>query len=300
MALRHATAVIRWGCRRRWPSLRLGSGDARRLTPRRKLAMTRIFTQRDWLIPVIVACTVGSFAFARAKRADAAPLTVPYTESFATGAANWKIGPLATDVPTWVPSGGPGSAAFISRQFLVPATGSGFSGPILFRGQGIFDSSDDRFVGNWLTGGANGVPVDAFSVALRHGASAPVLFELRFAPEANSPGASTQRYTVVPGEWTTLTVPIRDSSDVFQSYSGVTPPDETAFNSIFSDLWNIQVGLAPVGVQDASVRGGTWTFDLAAPSIAAVPEPGAWASLAAAAAVAAAIRTCRLRGRHAR
>lgn len=261
--------------------------------------MTRIFTQRDRLIPVIMACTVGSFALAKANRADAAPLTVPYTESFANGDANWKIGQLATDVPTWVPSGGPGSGAYISRQFLVPTTGSGFSGPVIFRGQGIFDSSDDRFVGNWLTGGAGGVPVDAFSVALRHGAPAPVLFELRFTPEANTPGASTQRYTVQPGAWTTLTVPIRDSIEVFQSYSGVTPPDETVFNSIFSDLWNIQVGLAPVGVQDASVRGGTWTFDLAAPSIAAVPEPGTWAVLAAAAVGAGVFGLRRLRGRHA-
>jgi hypothetical protein len=260
--------------------------------------MMRMLEPKNWLGWGIVICAVGGFAFVRANRADAAPLTVPYTESFATGDANWKIGQLVTDVPSWVSSGGPANAAYISRQFLVPTTGSGFSGPIIFRGQGIFDSSDDRFVGNWLTGGAGGVPVDSFSVALRHGAPAPVLFELRFAPEANSPGASTQRYTVQPGAWTTLTVPILDSISVFQSYSGATPPDETSFSAIFSDLWNIQVGLAPVGVQDASVRGGTWTFDLASPSIAAVPEPGTWASLAAAAAVAVAIRLRHVRGRH--
>jgi len=242
------------------------------------------------LVLLVLAIGLASGSAARAST-----LTVPYTETFATGDANWKIGQLATDVPTWQSSGGPGDSAYISQQFAVPLQPSGFSGPVIFRGQGIFDSSDDRFVGNWIGGG-----VAAFSVALRHGAPAPILFEMRFSPTANSPGASTVRYPVPSNAWTTITVPIVDSQSSFQAYSQFTPPDPQAFSAIFSDMANIQIGLSALGSQDSAILGNTYSFDLAAPSISAVPEPSAWATLAAAAAAAsAAFRFRRLRGRHA-
>jgi len=191
-------------------------------------------------------------------------------------------------------TGGPGNSNYISQQFLVPTTGGGFSGPTLFRGQGGFDSSDDRFVGNWITGG-----VGQFSVALRHSAPAPVIFQFRFAPVANSPGASTIDHVVPSNSWTTITVPFVDSNSVFQAYSQFTPPNPAVFADIFGNLSNIQIGLAPLSAQDQSIRGNTYSFDLAAPSIAPVPEPGTWAALAAAATAAVVVRLHRLRGRHA-
>jgi hypothetical protein len=240
----------------------------------------------------VVACLV---ALNWAVACHAQTLTVPFTETFAPGDANWKIGATVAEVPTWQSSGGPANSAYISRQFTVPTTGSGFSGPLLFRGQDSFDSSNDRFVGDWITGG-----VGQFSVNLRHNAAAAVLFEVRLANAANSPGASTVSTSVPANTWTTLTVPIVDSAAVFQTYGQLgNPPNASAFAAIFSSIGNIQIGLAPVGIQDASVRAGTWTFDVAAPSIAAVPEPGTWASLAGAAAGIAAIRWHRLRGRRA-
>lgn len=242
---------------------------------------------------VLVVTAIG---LATGSAATASTLTVPYTETFATGDANWRIlGGGATDLPTWVQTGGPGNSNYISQQFLVPETGGGFSGPTLFRGQGSFDSSDDRFVGDWITGG-----VGQFSVALRHSAPAPVIFQFRFAPVANSPGASTIDHIVPSNTWTTITVPIVDSASVFQAYSQFTPPNPAVFSDIFGNLSNIQIGLAPLAEQDQSIRGLTWNFDLAAPSISAVPEPSAWATLAAAAAAAsAAFRYHRLRVRHA-
>jgi hypothetical protein len=226
----------------------------------------RRLSARTLLLVATLGVAIPPFV---ARTACAATLTVPYTETFATGDANWKI--LSGDVPTWVQSGGPADGNYISQQFLVPTTGGGFSGPTLFRGQGNFDSSDDRFVGNWIAGG-----VAEFSVALRHSAPEPVIFQFRFAPSANSPGASTIDHIVPSNIWTTITVPILDSAGVFQAYSQFTPPNAAVFSDIFSDMANIQIGLAPLGGQDQSIRGNTYTFDLAAPSITPVPEPATW------------------------
>jgi hypothetical protein len=221
---------------------------------------------------LLVAASLIAVSPAHERTAAAATLTVPFTETFATGVANWRIlGGATTDLPTWVQSGGPENANYISQQFLVPESGGGFSGPTLFRGQGGFDSSDDRFVGNWIAGG-----VAEFSVALRHSAPEPVIFQFRFAPSANSPGASTINHIVPSNIWTTITVPILDSAGVFQAYSQFTPPNAAVFSDIFSDMANIQIGLAPLGDQDQSIRGNTYTFDLAAPSITPVPEPATW------------------------
>jgi hypothetical protein len=221
---------------------------------------------------LLVAASLIAVSPAHERSAAAATLTVPFTETFATGVANWRI--LAggsEDLPTWVVSGGPGDANFITQQFLIPTSGGGFSGPTLFRGQGNFDSSDDRFVGDWITGG-----VGQFSVALRHSAPEPVIFQFRFAPVANSPGASTIDHVVPSNTWTTITVPIVDSASVFQAYSQFTPPNPAVFADIFGNLSNIQIGLAPLSAQDQSIRGNTYAFDLALPSITPVPEPTGW------------------------
>jgi hypothetical protein len=266
--------------------------DRRPTTNLEMTDMARLWVSNATRRLVLVVMAIG---LAAGSAAPASTLTVPYTETFATGDANWRIlsgGPA--ELPTWVQSGGPGNANYISQQYLVPTTGGGFSGPTLFRGQGNLDSSDDRFVGNWITGG-----VGQFGVALRHSAPESVIFQFRFAPTANSPGASTIDHVVPSNTWTTITVPIVDSASVFQAYSQFTPPNPAVFSDIFGDLSNIQIGLAPLARQDASILGQTWSFDLAAPSISAVPEPAAWVTLAAAAAAAAAVRLRRLRGRHA-
>jgi hypothetical protein len=218
--------------------------------------------------------------------ASAAPLTVPYTETFSAGAANWMISSTGT-LATWNSSGGPNDSAFISREFTITATPPGaFSGPILIRGQDNFNSSDSRFVGNWLTGGEEGVPVATFSVDLRHNALAPIAFQIRFAIPNNQLGASTQNLIVPAGGWASLTVPIINSISSFQSYSGGIPGSEgsqATFDAIFGDMAKIQVGLAPSSVQDPSVINGTFTLDLARPSIAPVPEPSTWLLLLGAA-----------------
>ena len=226
---------------------------------------------------------------------QAQALTVPFTEAFATDAANWMTDPGGTVPATWNASGGPANGTYVSRLGSGPDTGFGqfVSGPVLFRGQDAFNSSSDRFVGNWITGG-----VAAWSVDVFHTHSASLLFQVRLANPTNNPGASTVNVAVSPGAWTTLTTPIIDSAAVFQTYGSLgNPPNATAFNDIFSSIGNIQIGLAPgqVGAGLAS----SVTLGMANPSISAVPEPGTWAVLGAAAGAAGISRWRRSRGQHA-
>jgi hypothetical protein len=227
---------------------------------------------------------------------QAQSLTVPYTEAFATDAANWAIVPDGTQLATWNATGGPTNSTFISRAGSGPDTGFGqfTSGPILFRGQDAFDSSGDRFVGDWIAGG-----VGSFSVDVFHDHSSPLLFQVRLANAANSPGASSVDVSVSPGAWTTLTVPIVDSAAAFQTYGQLgNPPDAGAFSQIFSSIGNIQIGLAP-GQVGATGLASSVTLGMANPSVAAVPEPGAWAVIWAVAVAAGVAHLRRGRGRHA-
>lgn len=241
----------------------------------------------------LVAClVVANWAFP----CGAQTLTVPFTETFADGAANWKIGTISTDVPTWQSSGGPANVAFISRAGSDPDTGNQFftTGPVLFRGLASFDASNDQFFGNWIAGG-----VGTFSVDVFHDHSSSLLYQIRLANPDNNPGASAVNASVLPGVWTTLTVPIVDSATAFQTYGSLgNPPNPSAFNQIFSNIGSIQIGLAAGQVGQNGLDSGV-SLRMTNPSIAAVPEPGTLAALAAAAVAAGAVRLRRVRGRHA-
>ena len=251
----------------------------------------------NWILAGIaragaVACLVATNGIVACH---AQSLTVPFTEAFATDAANWAIDAAGT-AASWNGNGGPANGTFISRAGTGPDTGFGqfVSGPILFRGQDSFNSSGDRFVGDWLTGG-----VGSFSLDVFHDHSAAVLFQVRLANPNNSPGASSVNVSVSPGAWTTLTVPLVDSAAVFQTYGQLgNPPDANAFGQIFSSIGNIQVGLAP-GQVGGTGLGSSVTLGMANPSITAVPEPATWVMLGAAGVSAGMFWLRRLRGRHA-
>ena len=237
---------------------------------------------------------LAAMAMAITAACQAQGLTVPFTETFATDAANWAVSPDGTQA-SWNATGGPAGGSFISRAGSGPDTGFGqfVSGPVLFRGQEAFDASGDSFVGDWITGG-----VGAFSVDVFHDHASSLLFQVRLANPANNPGASSVDATVSPGVWTTLTLPIVDSAAVFQTYGSLgDPPDATAFSQIFSSIGNIQVGLAAGQVGPTGLASSV-TLGMASPSISAVPEPGAWAAMGVAALAAAAFRLRRRRGSH--
>lgn len=240
----------------------------------------------------LVACLVATDGIGTCP---AQALTVPYAEPFTANAANWAIDPAGT-AAAWNGSGGPANGTFVSRAGSGPDTGFGqfVSGPLLFRGQDSFNSSADRFVGDWLAGG-----VGSFSVDVFHNHTAALRFQVRLANPNNSPGASSVDASVSPGAWTTLTVPIIDSPTVFQTYGQLgNPPNAGAFGQIFSSIGNIQIGLAPGQVGGAGLASSV-TLGMANPSIAAVPEPGTWAAAAAAAVAAGVLRLRRARGSHA-
>jgi hypothetical protein len=228
----------------------------------------------------------ATFAFVTPAQAA----TVPFTETFATDAANWAIDAGGTEA-SWNATGGPSGGTFISRAGT-PGDGP-FSGPVIFRGQDGFDSSGDAFVGDWITAG-----VGVFTVDFFHDHSIALNVSVRFANPLNDPGASSVNFLVDPGSWTTLTVPIVDSTSSFQSYgSGGAVPNPTAFNTIFSNIGNIQLSLA--SGQVGTGLPGSVTLGIANPSIAAVPEPGTWAMAGAGAIVALGAWMRRKRGGHA-
>jgi hypothetical protein len=234
----------------------------------------------------ITAMVALAATFAAATPVQA--VTIPFTETFAVDNANWSIGSSTVyAAATWNATGGPSGGTFISR--LGSGTGSPFSGPTIFRGQDNFDSSGDAFVGDWIAAG-----VGTFSVDFFHDHSSALNVSVRFANAFNDPGASSVNFLVDPSTWTTLTIPIVDSTSSFQTYGSLgSVPNSTSFNTIFSSIGNIQLSL-PTGTDLPSV-----TFGLANPTIAPVPEPGTWAVIGAAAAAGLGIRLRRRGGTHA-
>jgi hypothetical protein len=226
----------------------------------------------------------SSFAIVTSARAA----TVPFTETFATDNANWSIGSSTVyAAATWNATGGPSGGTYISR--LGSGTGGPFSGPTIFRGQDNFNASGGAFVGDWITDG-----VGVFSVDFFHDHSSALNVSVRFASPLNDPGASSVNFLVNPSTWTTITVPIVDSTSSFQSYGSLgSVPNATSFNTIFSDIGNIQLSL-PTGTDLPGV-----TFGIANPTIAPVPEPRTWAFMGAAAVAGLMIRRRYTGGSHA-
>lgn len=238
----------------------------------------------------VVRCTrsialMVAFASPFVAETQARAATVPFTETFASGNANWSIGSSTVyAAATWNATGGPSGGTFISR--LGSGTGGPFSGPTIFRGQDNFDSSGDAFVGDWIADG-----VGTFSIDFFHDHSIALNVSVRFANSLNDPGASSVSYSVNPSTWTTLTVPIVDSASSFQTYGSLgSVPNPTSFSTIFSSIGNIQLSL-PTGTDLPSV-----TFGIANPSIAPVPEPATWTVMGAAAVVGLAMRLRRRGG----
>jgi len=176
-----------------------------------------------------------------------------FTESFSSSASNWAIDSTGT-AATWVNTGGPKGVGdgYITRT--TPLTGS----TVLFRGQSGFNSSSGGFVGNWISEG-----VTTFTIDILQDSGSVLNFGLRFANSANTPGASTfLTYAVPSGVWTTISIPIADSSSVFTTYEGNT------FSGVFSSIGNVQLSVSALPSTSVHV-----SIDNPTISSAAVPEP---------------------------
>lgn len=209
---------------------------------------------RAW---VIAAVAVG-LALGNASAA-----TVPFTEDFTTGTANWRDA-AGLDTLAWSSSGGRDGGAYVSTSYLVPQSPPPL-GAILFRAQDEFDSSGGAFEGNWIADGVSG-----FSFFIRHNAPIPLGVFARFSGPANFPGAAGVAFApVLPGTWTQIIIPISPSSpNIF--LEGVP------YDQVFGDIGHVQVGISPT----AELAGFTLAVDLDKVSI--VPGPGGLAVIAVA------------------
>src|SRR5262249_11542609 len=153
--------------------------------------------------------------------------TVPFTETFANDAANWHDASGAS-ILNWTGTGGPDGGSFASSSFNF--ANSAFNAtPVIFRGQSGFNSSNEAFVGNWISDG-----VTVFSADIRQNSGVPLTFFTRFSSPANFPGATAISFTPVPsGVWTPITFSIDAASPQFISFEG------TDFNAVFSDIGNL-------------------------------------------------------------
>ena len=201
--------------------------------------------------------------------------TVPFTEDFDAGVSNWRD-TNSQDTLSWFATGGPDGGAYVSTSYLVPDPIPPF-GAILFRGHDAFDSSDDNFVGNWITDG-----VSEFRFWVRHDAVDPLAMFARFATADNFPGAVGISFVpVLPNVWTEIVIPIFDGSPniILEGFP---------FGDVFSNIGNVQIGINVT----ADLIGQTISVDLDKVSI--TPSPGALPLLCLAAA------GCRRRARRAR
>ena len=183
----------------------------------------------------------------------ASALIVPFTEDFTSGASNWLNG--ASAAPTWSAAGGVDGGGYISAPGAITAGGFG---TIVFRGNGSADASGDAFVGDWISGG-----VSTFTAYVSHDAPVALNFYARLDAGSGRAGSSVD-FSVAPGAWFQLEVPIVNSPTSFQSYGAGT------FATVFNGIQNVQIALS--ATQDPSTAGQTYNVSL--DRVATVPEPG--------------------------
>jgi hypothetical protein len=144
----------------------------------------------------------------------------------------------------------------------------------LFRAQDEFNSSGHAFEGNWIVQN-----IGQFSALVRHNAPLPLSFFARFSGPGNFPGGTAVKFApVLPNTWTELSFDIRPSNPEFVTYEG------TSFNTVFSNVGHIQLGLSVPAALAANST--AFMFDIDKVSIArAIPEPSTLVALLLAGAV---------------
>lgn len=192
--------------------------------------------------------------------AQAAALTVPFTEEFVTDVAGWEDS--INNPLTYVAGGGPDGSSYASTTFNYFGFVSPFGGgPVTFRGSDSDDASGDAFVGDWVAG--NVLKVSAW---VRQDTGVDLGFFLRVASAFNFPGAViSNTASVASGVWTEV------SWDIDPLSANCTPEGTTCLGAL-QGVGNIQFGTdAP-----AALTGGldqAFTLDLDKVTISAVPEP---------------------------
>lgn len=204
-----------------------------------------------------LACLTLSVASLLTLASELFGLTVPFMEEFSNSAANWRDnGSLPL---TFVASGGADGGGHVSTAFSFEGL---TSGPILFRGHGAFDSSNDAFVGNWLTAG-----VGELRAYVRHNAPVAIDYFARIATANNFPGVAIELSQSVPpgGDWTLLRFNTSASNPLL-TVEG--PP--SFYASTMGAVGNVQFGVSLPN--ELTSDANSYVFDLDGVTIA-VPEP---------------------------
>lgn len=199
----------------------------------------------------------AAFAAAFGIAGNAAALTVPFTEDFASDAAGWEDasnGPL-----TWNAAGGPGGSSYVATSFNYFGFSNPFGGgPVVFRASQSDGASGGAFVGDWLTGGVGAVTAWVYQET-----GVDLTFFLRVATAFNFPGAVISDDQAVPsGVWTQISIPIETT---VPPCSEETVPCAQAFATVA----NFQLGTSA----PAALTGLDQSFVLAIDQVALVPVP---------------------------
>lgn len=210
-----------------------------------------LLTRVGSLVLLAVLSVIGTTA-----QAD----VIIFQENFDASASNWKSDSAGTNA-TWVNSGGADGGGYISRSFTPSGSGSSV---VVLRAQENFNSSNGGFVRDWVAAG-----VDHFSIALKTDSATPLNLTIRFAASP-FPGAITQEFALAASNsWTTVSIPIIDSTAVFQGYEGAS------FNDVFENMARIQISIANAGTLPTT----PFTLSVDSATISAVPEPASMAVL---------------------
>lgn len=188
---------------------------------------------------------------------------VPFTENFATNAADWRQADGTTAL-SWNALGGPDASSYASAPFSFLNQGPG-ARPAILRAHdeyGTGGSSGGAFVGNWLAEGVTG-----FSTWVRHNAPVPLSFYVRYADPNNSPAAASFEFApILPNTWTKLTFNIAfGTPNLFLE----GPPSLSFYNQIFDSIGHVQIGAETPG--ELAGNPLTYTFDVDQPTL--LPEP---------------------------
>lgn len=205
---------------------------------------------------LIVLTALASASFFGISQVQAT--LVPFTEDFSATSSNWRDSG-GVNALAWNAAGGPDGGSYAAANFNFQSSAPN-STPALLRAHDAYNSSGDAFVGNWIADG-----VDQFSVSVRHNAPTALTFFTRFAPSANFPGAAAVNFVpVAPNTWTSLVFAIDPGNPQF-TYEG---PGVT-FNSVFSNIGNLQIGVAV----PSSLAGTNQSYSFDVDKASITPEP---------------------------
>ena len=196
----------------------------------------------------ILAAILATFSITSSLRA----VTVPYTEDFAAGNANW-LDFSNNSFLTPVASGGPDDSSYASgtRNFNATADGSTL---VIFRANSttpppVFaPASGGAFVGNWIA--ADAVRLSAY---VRHNAPVPVSYFARIS-DVPSPGMIFADSNVVqPNTWTPISFWISPNNPTIQG-------EGVPFDQVLDNIGRVQIGA--ISSSALSAINQAFTFDI--------------------------------------